>query len=222
MPQAIRITLIVGGEDHKTGQDADTASCFRRLEAHARALFPALEVTDRWSGQVIETNDGLPFIGETSDNQFAATGYAGNGMTFGTLAGMMARDAALGLKNPWRDLFDIGRTQIKGGVWDYLKENIDYPYYMVRDRFAGTEGKSIRAVRRGEGKILTLDGRKAAVTRATDGSVTILSPICTHMGCVVAWNDAERTWDCPCHGSRFMPDGGVLSGPAAAPLEPLE
>jgi glycine/D-amino acid oxidase-like deaminating enzyme/nitrite reductase/ring-hydroxylating ferredoxin subunit len=209
---------ILGGEDHKTGQVDDTTACYERLEQRMRALFPEVDLTHRWSGQVIETPDGLPYIGETAERQFAATGFSGNGMTFGTLAGMMARDRVLGRENPWSDLFDPGRKKIKGGLWDYLRENKDYPYYMVRDRFAGAEGRSLRAVRRGEGRILELDGTRVAAYRDESGSVTRLSPICTHMGCVVAWNAAERTWDCPCHGSRFEPTGTVLSGPAESPL----
>jgi glycine/D-amino acid oxidase-like deaminating enzyme/nitrite reductase/ring-hydroxylating ferredoxin subunit len=212
--------LIVGGEDHKTGQVTDTAECYHRLEAAARERFPKLAVTHRWSGQVIETNDGLPFIGETSENQFVATGFAGNGTTFGTLAAMMARDAVLGIPNPWQDLFDVGRKKIKGGAWDYLKENIDYPYYMLKDRLAGADRTPLRELRRGEGKVLSIDGRSVAAWRAENGALTLLSPVCTHMGCVVGWNVAERTWDCPCHGSRFKPDGHVLSGPAETPLRP--
>jgi Rieske Fe-S protein len=210
---------IFGGEDHKTGQAADTEACYRALEGALRKLIPQIDITHRWSGQVVETNDGLPFIGETSSRQFAATGYAGNGMTFGTLAGVMARDAVLGQSNPWGELFDTGRTKVKGGAWDYLKENIDYPYYMIRDRFAGPEGRSLRALHPGQGKILQLNGEQVAACRDDHGHVTLLSPICTHMGCVVGWNEAERTWDCPCHGSRFKPDGEVLSGPAESPLE---
>jgi glycine/D-amino acid oxidase-like deaminating enzyme/nitrite reductase/ring-hydroxylating ferredoxin subunit len=213
--------VIFGGEDHKTGQAADTEACFTKLEAAATRIVPGLEITHRWSGQVVETNDGLPFIGETSKQQFVATGYAGNGTTFGTLAGMMARDAALGLTNPWQELFDVGRTKVKGGAWNYLKENVDYPYYLIRDRFAGAEGRSLRAVGRGQGKILSLDGQRVAAFRAEDGRVSLLSPICTHMGCVVAWNHAEQTWDCPCHGSRFQATGEVLSGPAESPLAPF-
>ena len=114
---------------------------------------------------MVETNDGLPFIGETSSKQFAATGYAGNGMTFGTLAGMMAHDCAVGRRNPWRELFDPGRTKVRGGTWDYIKENMDYPYYMLRDRFAGTDAKSLRAVPRGEGRIVELAGKKVAAYR---------------------------------------------------------
>jgi glycine/D-amino acid oxidase-like deaminating enzyme/nitrite reductase/ring-hydroxylating ferredoxin subunit len=212
---------IYGGRDHKTGQAADTAECFAALERDAQSILPGLDITHRWSGQVVETNDGLPFIGETSDRQFAATGYAGNGMTFGTLAGMMAHDFVAGRKNPWRDLFDPTRTKVLGGAWDYIKENVDYPYYLIRDRFAGPEGRSLREVRRGEGRILEVNGQRVAAYRSEQGSVTRLSPVCTHLGCEVRWNGAEHTWDCPCHGSRFTPAGRVLAGPAETPLEKL-
>jgi Rieske Fe-S protein len=142
-------------------------------------------------------------------------------MTFGTLAGMMARDAALGRSNPWRDLFDIDRKTLRGGTWDYLKENKDYLYYLVRDRFAASE-KSLRAVPRGEGRLVELNGEQVAAYRDPKGVVTLRSAVCTHMGCHVAWNGAERTWDCPCHGSRFKPDGDVLAGPAESPLAEVE
>jgi glycine/D-amino acid oxidase-like deaminating enzyme/nitrite reductase/ring-hydroxylating ferredoxin subunit len=212
---------IFGGQDHKTGQAADTEACYAALQRTLKQVIPQIDITHRWSGQVIETHDGLPFIGETSSRQFAATGYAGNGMTFGTIAGMMARDGALERRNPWDELFDPGRTKIRGGAWDYLKENKDYPYYLIRDRFAGAEGKSLRALGRGTGKILELKGKRVAAWRSDTGSVTLLSPICTHMGCLVDWNEAESTWDCPCHGSRFKPNGDVLSGPAESPLEKM-
>ena len=210
---------IFGGGDHKTGQVDDTDGCYAALAREARSLLPDLDITHRWSGQVIETNDGLPFIGETSERQFVGTGYAGNGMTFGTLAGMMAHDFVAGRKNPWRELFDPGRTKVLGGTWDYIRENADYPYYLIRDRFAGPEGRSLRALKRGEGRILELNGERVAAYRNAHGSVTRLSPVCTHLGCEVRWNGAEQTWDCPCHGSRFTPTGSVLAGPAESPLE---
>lgn len=212
---------IFGGEDHKTGQETDTTRCFAALEETANRLMPGLEITHHWSGQVVQTNDGLPFIGETSSKQFAATGYAGNGMTFGTLAGMMAHDCAMGRRNPWRDLFDPGRTKVRGGAWDYIKENLDYPYYMMRDRISGPDAKSLRGVPRGEGRIVELGGKKVAAYRNDRGQTTLVSPVCTHMGCLVGWNKAESTWDCPCHGSRFTPNGKVLAGPAETPLEPV-
>ena len=114
--------------------------------------FLEVELTHRWSGQVIETPDGLPYIGQSAEHQYAATGYAGNGLTFGTLAGMMISDAILGRSNPWAELFDPGRKALTRGLWDYLKENVDYPYYMIRDRFAGPDAQSLRAVKRGPGQ----------------------------------------------------------------------
>lgn len=211
---------ISGGEDHKTGQADDTRQRFDRLAERLHSLLPDADVQYRWSGQVVETNDGLPYIGETAPRQFAATGFSGNGMTFGTLAAMMACDAVLGRANPWSELFKIDRAKWVGGAWDYLKENLDYPYYMLKDRLSRAEGKSLRSVARGEGKILKLGGRKVAVFRDIDGRTSAVSPICTHMGCIVHWNAAERTWDCPCHGSRFQPNGKVVAGPAEAPLPP--
>lgn len=213
---------IFGGEDHKTGQADDTRKCYTALEKTAGTVLPSFEITDRWSGQVIETNDGLPYIGETSKQQFAATGFAGNGMTFGTLAAMMARDAVAGRANPWRDLLSIDRIKVRGGAWDYVKENKDYLYYILRDRFAAAQGTSLRALKRGQGKILEVNGQRAAAYRDKQGAVIIRSAICTHMGCEVKWNKAESTWDCPCHGSRFLPDGQVLAGPAESPLPEIE
>jgi glycine/D-amino acid oxidase-like deaminating enzyme/nitrite reductase/ring-hydroxylating ferredoxin subunit len=213
--------VIFGGEDHKTGQEPDTPSRFARLEAALRELVPGVAITHHWSGQVIETHDGLPFIGASAPHEFLATGYAGNGMTFGTLAAMIAADLVAGVRNPWRELFDPGRSGVRGGIWDYLKENADYPYYMVRDRFAGPKGRSLRGVPRGEGRVLDVDGERVAAYRAPDGSMLLRSAVCTHMGCVVNWNGAERSWDCPCHGSRFTPAGEVIAGPASSPLEAI-
>ncbi len=212
--------LIFGGEDHKTGQESDTEAPFARLEKAFREVVPAVSIDRRWSGQVIETHDGLPYIGRTNDQQFIATGFAGNGMTFGTLAAMMACDAALGRDNPWFDLFDPSRKKLRG-AWDYLTENFDYPYYLLADRLRGVEADSAIEVARGEGKIITHQGQRVACSRDEQGEVTMVSAVCTHMGCLVRWNQAEATWDCPCHGSRFKPDGAVLAGPAETPLEPI-
>jgi glycine/D-amino acid oxidase-like deaminating enzyme/nitrite reductase/ring-hydroxylating ferredoxin subunit len=215
-------SVIFGGEDHKTGQAEHHAERFHRLEKMLRRLIPDFKVTERWSGQVIETNDGLPFIGETAPKQFVATGYAGNGMTFGTLGGMMACDRVLGRENPWQALFDVDRKKIRGGAWKLLKESLDYPYYLFRDRLSRPEAKTPRTIRRGEGKVLVEDGKRVACSRDAKGKLHRVSAVCTHLGCIVHWNDAEGTWDCPCHGSRFHADGRVLAGPAEDPLEPLE
>ncbi len=213
--------VIFGGADHKTGQHDDPSTCHAHLEKLLGEILPDARVLDRWSGQVVETFDGLPLIGEIAPNQFIATGFAGNGMTFGVLSAMMAIDHFTGAKNPWSRLYDVGRKKLSS-VWDYLTENLDYPYYYLKDKLGKAEGKSLRAVKRGEGRILSLDGRRVAVYRDNDNKVTQLSPACTHMGCVVRWNNAESTWDCPCHGSRFGATGEVIAGPAEKPLEMAE
>jgi glycine/D-amino acid oxidase-like deaminating enzyme/nitrite reductase/ring-hydroxylating ferredoxin subunit len=210
---------IYGGEDHKTGQVEDTAAVYARLESNFRRLFPKAEVDHRWSGQVIETNDGLPLIGETAPHQFVATGYSGNGMTFGTLAAMMAVDAMHKRRNPWDGLFSVHRKKILGGTWEYLAENADYPFYLVRNWLAKPDGDDVQALRPGQGRILKLFGRKVAAYRSPEGKLSLCSPVCPHLQCVVDWNAAEKTWDCPCHGSRFKATGEVLAGPAEEDLE---
>ena len=217
-PLADHDLVILGGEDHKTGQAADAGVRYARLEGALEALAPGVELTHRWSGQVIQTPDGLPCIGTSAEHQYFATGFAGNGLTFGTLGAMIMSDAILGRSNPWAELLEPGRSAIGRGLWEYIKQNADYPYYMMRDRFAGAETRSLRSVKRGHGMVVERDGRKLAVYRDENGAITMRSAACTHLGCIVAWNAAERTWDCPCHGSRFKPKGGVLSGPAESPL----
>lgn len=134
----------------------------------------------------------------------------------------MMSDAILGRANPWTELFDPSRKALTLGLGDYLRENVDYPYYLIRDRFAGAETKSARAVKRGQGALIERNGVKVAAYRDVDGTMTLRSAICTHMGCTIGWNTAERTWDCPCHGSRFKPTGTAISGPAGAPLPEVD
>jgi Rieske Fe-S protein len=131
---------------------------------------------------------------------------------------MIIADSIEGRRNPWTDLFEPGRSVLGRGAWDYLKENADYPYYLLRDLFAGPEGRSLRSVKAGEGQVIAHRGKRVAAYRDAHGMLHVRSATCTHLGCQVAWNDAERSWDCPCHGSRFGVDGGVISGPAESPL----
>lgn len=213
---------IFGGLDHKTGQAVQTRSFFADLEQTLHRFLPTAVVDRHWSGQVIESHDGLPLIGETAERQYIASGFSGNGFTFGTLAAMMIRDAIVGRKNPWRDLFAPGRLQTRGGIWNYLTENLDYPYYMIKDRLMASEGDSLQNLKPGQGKILKLDGQRVAAYRNDDGQAIKVSVVCTHLGCHVAWNEAETSWDCPCHGSRFDVTGKVIAGPAETPLKRIE
>jgi len=213
--------IVYGGEDHKTGQKKKPQKAHVRLWQRLKKIIPEARVDHRWSGQVISTPDGLPYIGENAERQFIATGYCGNGITFGTVAAVMARDWSAGEKNPWSGLFAVDRKRIKGAVWNYLRENKDYPYYLIKDRFARAEADSVRELKRGDGMIIGSRGKKVAAFRDAKGNIHRLSPVCTHLGCLVRWNHAESTWDCPCHGSRFKATGEVIAGPAEEPLSTI-
>jgi glycine/D-amino acid oxidase-like deaminating enzyme/nitrite reductase/ring-hydroxylating ferredoxin subunit len=213
--------IVYGGEDHKTGQRKKTQKAYVRLWQRLKKIAPEAQVDHRWSGQIISTPDGLPYIGENAERQFIATGYCGNGITFGTIAAIMARDWIAGRKNPWSQLFAVDRKKIKGAAWNYLRENKDYPYYMIKDRLARAEAASVRELRPGDGMITGRRGKKVAAFRDASGDIHRLSPVCTHLGCLVRWNPSESTWDCPCHGSRFKPTGEVIAGPAEEPLPPI-
>lgn len=212
--------VIIGGEDHKTGQLADTEECYIKLETRLRSLFPDAKLQRRWSGQVIETHDGLPLIGEITEKQYIATGYAGTGMTWGVVAAMMYHDYVMGIRNPWADLLCVNRKPLSK-VWDYVCENKDYPYYYLKGlmQVASVDPGHLMC---GEGKIIRYKGQKLAVYRQDDGQLNLHSAVCPHMGCSVVWNPAESTWDCPCHGSRFTRDGVVIAGPAESPLEKVQ
>jgi len=213
--------IIYGGEDHKTGQKRKTQEAYARLLVRLKKIVPEARVDHRWSGQVICTPDGLPYIGQNAEHQFVATGYCGNGITFGTVAAVMARDWASGRQNPWTDLFAPDRKKLKGATWNYLRENKDYPYYMIKDRIARPDADSVRQLKSGDGMIIGSRGKKVAAYRNQTGGLYKLSPVCPHMGCYVRWNSAESTWDCPCHGSRFKATGEVIAGPAEEPLAEL-
>jgi glycine/D-amino acid oxidase-like deaminating enzyme/nitrite reductase/ring-hydroxylating ferredoxin subunit len=212
--------MIVGGEDHRTGEEEDTEGCFARLESYTRESLGERPLRYRWSGQVIEPHGGLPLIGGFG-NLYISTGYAGQGMTFGTVGAMIVTDLLTGVANPWAELFDHQRARPHMTTREFITENLHFPAHLVPDRLTSldVEAKSTEEVRSGEGKIIKVDGRKIAAYRDDAGTLHCVSPVCTHMKCDVAWNGAEKTWDCPCHGSRFTPDGDVLNGPAHAPLE---
>lgn len=212
--------LIVGGEDHKTGQESDARARFEALLEYVSRRFKVASVLRRWSAQVIEPVDGLPYIGRDhgSTHVYVATGFSGTGMTLGTLAAMINSDLILGRQNPYQALYDPSRVKPSASIVEIVKENIDFPVQLVKDRLKGAEVASVAEVGRGEGRIVDIEGEKTAVVRDEHGLLHAASAVCTHLGCLVAFNNAEGTWDCPCHGSRFGKDGEVLNGPATTPL----
>ena len=219
--------LIVGGEDHKVGESDNTREPFQRLEDYLLSRFGrTVKATDfRWSGQIIEPADGLPYIGRGPgmDHLYVATGYAGNGMTSGTLAGMLIADEIVGKVNPWRDLYDPARFKPVASAKNFIGENVTFPKHLIADRLKGLAGAdALETLAPGEGRLVKIEGGKLAVYKNTHGELVTLSPVCTHLGCLVNWNTTQKSWDCACHGSRFDPQGRVLNGPATAALEARE
>ena len=215
--------LIVGGEDHKTGQEEDPKDRFRRLERWARKRFPIGEVKYRWSGQVLETLDGLAFIGKDPsglENVYVITGDSGMGMTHGTIAGMLLSDLLDGRENSWTEVYDPARKPTRG-LSQFLKENANVAA-QYSAWISGGEVSSVEQIHAGDGAILRDGASKLAIYRTDEGQVHAMSAVCTHLGCVVNWNKAEKSWDCPCHGSRFDPFGKVVNGPATKDLSPAD
>jgi glycine/D-amino acid oxidase-like deaminating enzyme/nitrite reductase/ring-hydroxylating ferredoxin subunit len=216
--------LIVGGEDHKTGQAPAHPDPYARLEAWARERFPMIrDVRFRWSGQVMETNDGLAFIGRNPldhSNVFIVTGDSGMGMTYGTIAGILLTDLILGRENPWTRLYDPSRKTLYA-LSRFVKENLNVARQYC-DWLTGGDVASPEQIKPGEGAIVRNGLSKLAVYRDELGARHERSAVCTHLGGIVHWNDVEKTWDCPCHGSRFDRLGGVLSGPANRDLSSVE
>jgi glycine/D-amino acid oxidase-like deaminating enzyme/nitrite reductase/ring-hydroxylating ferredoxin subunit len=213
--------LVVGGEDHKTGQAPEFTVPFEQLELWARARFRVEGgAALRWSGQVLEPVDGLAYIGHNpvrGERVFIATGDSGNGLTHATLAGLLLADLVQGRHNAWQHLYDPARKTLRAAA-DFVRENLNVAAHFA-DWLERGEVKSARALKRGQGAVVRRGLRKVAAFRDTDGTLYEHSAACPHLGCAVAWNAAEQTWDCPCHGSRFdKHDGHPLNGPAVAPL----
>ncbi len=208
--------LIVGGEDHKSGQADDTEARHPRLETWARERFPVMrEVSFRWAGQVMETVDGLAFIGRNPmdhDNVYLVTGDSGMGMTHGTIAGMIISDLIAGRQNPWAALYDPSRVTLRASG-HYVKEAVNVAA-QYKDWVTGGDVGSAEEIAKDSGAVLRHGLSKVAAYRDPTGTLYERSAVCPHLGCIVAWNAAEKTWDCPCHGSRFDKFGEVINGPA--------
>lgn len=218
--------LIVGGEDHKTGQAHDEqlseGQRYERLEAWARQHFPDMEeVIYRWSGQVLEPIDMLAFIGKNpgDENIYIITGDSGNGMTHGTLGGMIVCDLICEKENPYAGLYDPSRITW-GAARDFIEESVNMAAQYF-DWFSAGEKAEIEKIPKGEGAVISSGFDRYAVYRDDDNQLHAHSAICPHLGCVVNWNGDEKSWDCPCHGSRFCKEGKVVNGPAIDDLKPV-
>lgn len=216
--------LVVGGEDHKTGQADDGEDRHQRLEQWARRRFPMITQIDyRWSGQVMEPIDGLGFIGRNPSDQsnvYIATGDSGMGMTHGTIAGILITDLIVGRRNEWTTLYDPARKPVKA-AGTFIQENLNVAAQYT-DWVSSGDVDSEENIPKGAGAVLRDGLQKIAVYRDERGSVYRCSAVCPHLQCIVAWDSVEHTWNCPCHGSRFDAYGKVLNGPATSDLPPVD
>jgi glycine/D-amino acid oxidase-like deaminating enzyme/nitrite reductase/ring-hydroxylating ferredoxin subunit len=213
---------MVGGENHKTGQGGDTRERYRNLERYARERFDVEAIEYRWSTQDNVTVDKVPYIGKASpgsEHLYVATGFGGWGMTNSTVSAMILSDLVMGRENAWSSLYDPNRFKPLTSAKDLVVENVDVAKHFVADRFSMQKEESVRDLPEGEGCVVEIDSEKVAVCKVEDGVTRAVSATCTHMGCIVNWNNAEKSWDCPCHGSRFNYDGTVIQGPATKNLK---
>jgi glycine/D-amino acid oxidase-like deaminating enzyme/nitrite reductase/ring-hydroxylating ferredoxin subunit len=214
--------VLIGGADHKTGQLLDERDQFAEIEQYAADRFDVQAVEHRWSAQYFIPADGLPHIGRVPGREhlFMATGYSGTGLTWGTVAGSLVARMILGQRHPLEEILNPGRITPLASARMVLSENLDAMRHFALDRVSGTSNATEEQIAPGTGQVISLDGRQTAVYRSAAGELHRLSPVCTHAGCIVHWNDAEHTWDCPCHGGRYTAIGARFAGPPTQDLEP--
>jgi glycine/D-amino acid oxidase-like deaminating enzyme/nitrite reductase/ring-hydroxylating ferredoxin subunit len=206
------------GQDHKTGQH-DAPAALHSLQQAASSRVKLKEVTFEWSAQNFQSPDLLPYIGMDSSGCYIATGFATDGLVYGTLAARIIVDETLGRQNKWAHLYNVKRFTPMKSARSVAEESAAVAKALVQDYLTQRQHEQLQSLRPGEGKIVEIDGERLAAFRGPQGQLTVVSPVCTHMKCIVHWNAVETSWDCPCHGSRFAPDGRVLEGPAIVPLK---
>lgn len=216
--------LIVGGEDHKTAHVENTGMCFDKVEAYTRKYYDVKEVAFKWSSQYFEPTDGLPYIGHLpghEDNFYVATGFGGNGITLGTLSAILLRDMLAGIENPLHEILDPNRIKPVAGFANFVKESADVAGLLAKSVAPGKKLDGLVGIAPGEARIVKYEGESIALYKDENGMLHAVNPACSHIKCSVAWNSAEKSWDCPCHGSRFSADGEMLTGPARKDLAPV-
>jgi glycine/D-amino acid oxidase-like deaminating enzyme/nitrite reductase/ring-hydroxylating ferredoxin subunit len=222
-PDKDGLLLIVGGGDHKVGNITNTEERFQLLEEYALSNFAIEKVDYRWSTHDMVSFDKLPFIGKltpANNHIFLATGFSLWGMSKGTLSGMLLSDLILGVKNPWQEIYDATRATAFATT-EMVKQTLDVGRHWIGDRLKGIQGGEVSDLTEGEGKVVMSNGKQVAVSRVDD-HLHAVSAVCTHLGCIVTWNNTEQSWDCPCHGARYDFDGNIIHGPAKKKLEPTK
>jgi glycine/D-amino acid oxidase-like deaminating enzyme/nitrite reductase/ring-hydroxylating ferredoxin subunit len=217
--------FIAGGEDHKTGHVENTQSCFLKLEAHIRKHFEVDQVAYKWSSQYFEPVDGLPYIGHLPGepgNILVATGFGGNGMIYSAVSALLFKELLREEPERYAPVFNPNRLKPLAGFTNFVKENADVVTKWAGKLLPSDKLASFSDLAPGEGRVVKVEGDRVALYKDEQGEFHALAPTCTHMGCHVAWNNMEKSWDCPCHGARYSADGAVLTGPADRSLEIID
>ncbi len=214
--------VLIGGGDHKTGHPGDERERFTDLESYAAQRFNIEAIEQQWSAQYFIPADGLPHVGRMPgrESTFVATGFAGAGLTWGTVAGTLVARMVLGQRHPLEEILAPGRLTLLASAKNVIAEGLDAVKRFAVDRFARGKPAAEEEIAPGTGQVVLRHGRRVAVYRDPAGAVFRMSPVCTHAGCIVHWNQAEHTWDCPCHGGRYTPDGRRFAGPPMHDLHP--
>ncbi len=216
--------LIIGGEDHKTGHD-EPQKAFDNLLSYTRKYFNVASVDYQWSSQYYLSADGLPYIGHhpgSKEGCYVATGFNGNGMILGTISAKIISDLIIKQESPYTSLYKPSRIKPIAGFTEFVKENADVAWRFVADRFAAEDISSLNEIEKDSGCLVDYDGKRIAIYKDDTGKVHALNPTCTHAGCIVKWNQTEKSWDCPCHGGRYDVNGKVITGPPTKDLQKLD
>lgn len=214
--------LIAGGEDHKTGHEPNTEKRFLNLEAYLRNYFDIGEIAFKWSSEYFEPSDGIAYIGHlpgASDTIYVATGYGGNGMTYSHIAARTLHDLIVRGQSEYAGLYNPGRIKPVAGFMQFVKENADVVKEFVGKRINQEKLTDLAGLAPGDATVVQYEGQSLAIYKNEAGKLFALNPVCTHAKCIVGWNRAEKSWDCPCHGARYDIMGNVLTGPARKGLE---
>ena len=220
-----RSYFIAGGKDHKTAHEDNTSNRFLQLESHLGKFFDIKEINYQWSSQFFESADGLPYIGHLPahpENIFVATGFGGNGMVFSSVAALVLSEMLTTGKNKYDNIFNPNRVKPVAGFSNFISHNADVVKQFVGKWFSHEQLEELSNLAAGEGRVVEFENQKLAIYKSMEGQIYALNPACTHLKCEVKWNNAERSWDCPCHGTRYHYDGTVITGPADQDLEKIE
>ncbi|NLX62899.1 MAG: FAD-dependent oxidoreductase, partial [Tissierellia bacterium] len=211
--------ILVVGSNHTTGQSPDTNIHYEELEVFAQQIFTINDIPYRWSTQDYDTPDGIPYIGyftSNTPNLYIATGFQKWGMTNSMVSAMIIKDLIVKGESPWQEVYSPSRKNIIQGAKNFIVENLKVAEHLIDGKISPLP-KEIH-LKPGEAKVVKIQGERVGAYKDKGGKIHLVNTTCTHMGCKLNWNSAEKSWDCPCHGSRFTYTGEIIEGPAVKPL----